>query len=267
MIRNIFGKIFFILKSKFLFILFIVCFLFMTLFGYKKIPVVLKKFHGSEHSVENELEADVVNSEAAIICPRPIIEWNCQAMGDVSFGKFYGDNFYSTDNELIIRSMDGSNEEKFPIHISLDENHVESKVIGFLADFNVFVVEMNYMEGVSYSLVNRSNAKRTDIEGLPVVSPDRKRFFTYSSSHGSGYVSDQMAIYIPYGGIFVVEYLESGSEPGSDKFWSPFFPEWIDEKTVRFIKRFYSSNDDLDWVSIWRLTDSGWVSRDFLEDN
>ena len=87
---------------------------------------------------------------------------------------------------------------------------------------DAYVLHAQYYEGDAWLLVSSKNGAQTKISGLPVVSPDKRRFITGSYDLVADYNPNEIVVWkIGGGGSFKKEWK---TEPRD---WGPTFLEWL----------------------------------------
>jgi len=125
---------------------------------------------------------------------------------------------------------------------------------GFLPEVPAHLVQVQHYEGSNYLLIDL-DGKATDLDDLPVLSPDRNRFVTAS---GGAYAEDRVEIWLitPHG---VAQ--EFSFSPCS---WSPAEARWLSEREIEVTKTLVvpGSTDDEPSSAAQpahlRLEDDGW---------
>ncbi len=90
-----------------------------------------------------------------------------------------------------------------------------------------YVLHAQYDEGDAWLLVSRKNGAQTRISGLPVVSPDKRRFITGSYDLVADYNPNEVVVWKIGGGSFKEEWKTEPRE------WGPTFLEWLSPIWVR----------------------------------
>lgn len=87
---------------------------------------------------------------------------------------------------------------------------------------DAYVIHAQYYEGDSWLLVSRKTGAQTQTSGLPVVSPDKRRFVTGSYDLEAFYNPNELVVWkTADDGSFIMEWK---TEP---KEWGPTFVKWL----------------------------------------
>ena len=93
---------------------------------------------------------------------------------------------------------------------------------------DAYVLHAQYYEGDAWLLVSRKNGARTRISGLPVVSPDKRRFVTGSYDLEADYNPNEVVVWkIGDDGSFKMEWKAEPRE------WGPTFLKWLSPTQFR----------------------------------
>lgn len=111
------------------------------------------------------------------------------------------------------------------------ESYVRYRFKAYLTDIGYFLIGVDGYEGHGFLLVNDRTGNKTDLEAMPVFSPDRKQFVTMSMDLDAGYHPNSIQIW---------QLDPSGPKLGYkvyfDNAWGPSDPVWIDNRTIEFKK-------------------------------
>jgi hypothetical protein len=135
-----------------------------------------------------------------------------------------------------------------------DTSMANFSYIEYLPAIGYHLVHVMYYEGDSYVLINGKDGKKTDIQNIPIISPDNLRFVTASSDLEAEYNPTEIQIWrITAGGLFK----EFSFKPSG---WGPESPRWKNQNEVSITKVFLS-NRPSEVVSI-RQGQKGWQLED-----
>jgi hypothetical protein len=132
-----------------------------------------------------------------------------------------------TWDRLVISARDGTRQV---LSDRLSDGVIERVHVyrGHIAVIDQHVVQVILPEGNAYILVDAATGVATEIDAVPVPSPDGSRFATASLDLIAGHDPNRFRIYriSPNGPV-----IEWSVEP---KEWGPADPVWIDDSRIRF---------------------------------
>ncbi|MDD5126306.1 LamG-like jellyroll fold domain-containing protein [Methylovulum sp.] len=99
-----------------------------------------------------------------------------------------------------------------------------------LPDLHSYLVWISESEGNSLLLVDTSTGAETEIWGNPVISPDHKRFLTFSMDMEASFIANGIQIWNDQVSKFVSEYDQEYND------WGPSEVKWIDNSTISITK-------------------------------
>jgi hypothetical protein len=107
---------------------------------------------------------------------------------------------------------------------------IRYSLVDYLADYRLFVVQLQYWEGDSYWLVDAYSGERLGLEGYPWLSPDRTHFVTVTGDE-AGYVFNGFEIWhiSRYG--LERQWRHAHQPNRGSPLWFCLV-RWIDERTV-----------------------------------
>lgn len=139
--------------------------------------------------------------------------------------------FLRQGNTLIIKLRNGK--EKIYVDKDKDDHSKSFNFVKYFPEIDYGLVHVQYYEGDTYFIINLLNGKDKDIQGFPLLSPNKKRFAVYSKDLDAGYNPNILAVYRV--GIDYL-FLEFKEEP---KEWGPSSLRWIQNDQISFKKDSY----------------------------
>ncbi len=100
---------------------------------------------------------------------------------------------------------------------------------GYYKDAKLFLVSAGFYEGHALYIINEKTGEKTTVWGVPVFSPDLKKFVCVSMDMEAGYSPNGIQIWEKRGNSFVKKYEKSLE-------WGPADPEWKNNKNIKLIK-------------------------------
>jgi hypothetical protein len=115
---------------------------------------------------------------------------------------------------------------------------IQHRYTAYLKRIRSHLIELRRYEGGSYLLVDDSTGIKTSIHGVPVISPDTKRFVSMSFDMGAGYDPNLIE-------IWNVEARKPRREFSFEsESWGPSDAAWRDSVTVDFTQNFFVGSFD-----------------------
>ena len=103
-------------------------------------------------------------------------------------------------------------------------------------DLGYFLLHRQYYEGDDYLLIQDTTGHQSELQDLPVVSPDKSRLVTASNGISGGYNAN---------GIQIWRLTKDGAvlEQSFDvKGWAPSDPVWTNNQEIRLVRTFPGSH-------------------------
>lgn len=108
---------------------------------------------------------------------------------------------------------------------------------GYVRDIGYFLIHRQFYEGEDYLIIQDTTGRRYELQGVPVISPDKRRLVTASNGINGGYNANAIQIWrLSRQGMV----LEQTIMPND---WGPSNAEWIDNLTLRVVKNLPVSGD------------------------
>jgi hypothetical protein len=123
----------------------------------------------------------------------------------------------------------------------VEKSGVEAAVVkynfrDYLRDIGYFLLHRQYYEGDDYLLIQDTSGRQSELQDLPVISPDKSRLVTASNGISGGYNAN---------GVQIWQLTKDGAvlEQSFDvKGWAPSDPVWTNNEEIRLVKTFPGSH-------------------------
>ena len=105
----------------------------------------------------------------------------------------------------------------------------------YLRDIGYFLLHRQYYEGDDYLLIHDTTGRQSELQDLPVTSPDKSRLVTASNGISGGYNAN---------GVQIWRLTKDGAvlEQSFDvKGWAPSNPVWTNNQEIRLVRTFPGS--------------------------
>lgn len=106
-----------------------------------------------------------------------------------------------------------------------DEDLTRYRLAGWNEALRAYEVAVAYYEGGSNLLIDARNGHRTRVWGMPVVSPDRRRFVAHSMDLEAAYDPNGIQVWRAGGDTLELEWQ-------SELRWGPSHPLWLNDSTL-----------------------------------
>ena len=121
------------------------------------------------------------------------------------------------------------------------EEYRSYNVLGVLEPGRFVVINVGRYVGRQVRLVSLDDGAVHEINGIPLVSPDKKRILVYSMDIDANYDSNFLAIFRELGSRLEREFLLSGDNDVANQ-WGPEGVRWLSSSKIFFRRATHSSN-------------------------
>lgn len=123
----------------------------------------------------------------------------------------------------------------FPIFKENTEEDTEAFLVAYLQDADLAVVWVFESAGRSVYLINRKTGIQTQINGFPLLSPDKKRLLVYSEAHTDKENANLIVIYQIRHHKLRAELVLSGDDNRLQP-WNPMDMRWLSPTQLEFTR-------------------------------
>lgn len=123
----------------------------------------------------------------------------------------------------------------FPIFNEKTEEDTVPFLVSYLKDADLAVVWVYEYRGRSVYLINRQSGIQTQINGFPLLSPDKTRLLVYSEAHTDKENANLIVIYQIRHNKLRAELVLSGDDNRLQP-WNPLDMRWISPTQVEFTR-------------------------------
>jgi hypothetical protein len=123
----------------------------------------------------------------------------------------------------------------FPIFKEKTDEDTQPFVVAYLKDVELIVVWVFESPGRSVYLINRKTGIQTQINGFPLLSPDKKRLLVYSEAHTDKENANLIVIYKIRYTKLRAEIVLSGDDNRLQP-WNPMNMRWVNPTQVEFTR-------------------------------
>ena len=106
----------------------------------------------------------------------------------------------------------------------------------YVSEIDQVLVYTQFYESGAYLMIDRQSGQSTELDALPLLSPDRRRLVTVSGDLMAGYGANRIQVYRASG-----MQLEWSFEPQD---WEPQTGAWLSNDSLEVIKRVYDASFD-----------------------
>ena len=109
-------------------------------------------------------------------------------------------------------------------------------------EIGYFLLHRQYYEGDDYLLIQDTTGQKSEVQDVPVLSPDKSRFVTASNGISGGYNAN---------GVQIWRLTKDGAvlEQSFDvKGWAPSDPVWTNNQEIRLVRTFPGSHKHENFV-------------------
>jgi hypothetical protein len=153
--------------------------------------------------------------------------------------KYFGKYFSKEDSTLIIQLQNGKTLQ-FPEWDT--PNGIGYRFENYFPEVNYFLLEVIYVEGNSWMLINRRNGAKNLISGQPYFSPDKTKFIAANTDLEAGFSFNGLELY----SIQSDSLMKEGKV--EIKNWGPENVKWISNSELEIKKTFWTNeNDSMIW--------------------
>jgi hypothetical protein len=146
----------------------------------------------------------------------------------------------------------------FPIFKEKTEEDTQPFLVAYLRDVELAVVWVYEYRGRSVYLVNRQSGIQTQINGFPLLSPDKTRLLVYSEAHTDKDNANLIVIYQIRHNKLRAELVLSGDDNRLQP-WNPLDMRWVSPTQVEFTRLNYQNGQEEHKKQSLRLERGKWL--------
>ncbi len=115
-----------------------------------------------------------------------------------------------------------------------NDNYIGYVYLGMIKELNSYLIQVVYYEGGEYLLCNRRSGIKTDVIGVPVISPDARRVAFFNSDIAAGFTTNGFQIF-----ALAADSLRPLWQASPN--WGPMEGKWRDNNTLSMKVEYWDS--------------------------
>lgn len=145
----------------------------------------------------------------------------------------------------------------FPIFKEKTDEDTQPYLVAYLQPVKLAVVWVFEYRGRSVYLVNTQTGLQTQINGFPLLSPDKKRLLVYSEARSDKENANLVVIYQVRNHKLYAELVLSGDDNRIQP-WNPLDVRWVSPEQVEFTRLYYHNGEEEQTQQSLQLIEGKW---------
>ena len=192
----------------------------------------------------------------------------CTSQSPTKFQQAYGGFYQETSSDLVItpipikKALDSQTlmPVRFSKNHSEDGNYQNYIVVAALPDLEMLLIQTQYYEGYSLTLVSYRNGGIYEIGGAPVLSPDKKHLLVYAEDIEAQYSANLLSVYkvgeTGNGSELLQQYHSVGSY--LDTVWGVRSARWLSNDKAEIEKIYIGEKSYIKSTHYLQNSETGW---------